>query len=392
MTGAARARAAADGIGSDSVAIFPEWERFDTAELVGSARRWLAERHHAGFGGITIPVESGGLGLTAAHDVAYEAAEAEFDTPPSEIWNLGMHMVIPAIDMWGTDAQRSHFVVPGIKGELLFCQLFSEPGAGSDLASVATRAVSSDDGWVVNGQKVWTSAAHVADFGMLLCRTGTAEQRHSGLTCLLVPLDAPGVTIRPIKQITGGSAFNEVFFDHVVVPDELRLGEVGGGWAVVTATLGTERLSVPINGPHGSPSRLITLAREYGCAHNPVIRQALVDVVIRRKITDLNLERANHLLRDGSDVGPFPSILKLCTTDLLAAMSIVAGQIVGPRLVADTGEWGTACWSRHALESAGLRIGGGTDEIQRNILGERSRGLPREPRPTSDSSAAPVGG
>ena len=165
---AERRPTASEGRGSDSVALFPDWDDDDPYATVGAARQWLERRDAAGFGGITLSPAYGGRGLSHEHQLAYEQAEAEYVTPPPEIWNIGHHMVLPAIDTWGTHGQRRRFVRRGIRGELFFCQLFSEPEAGSDLAGLRTRADRIDDGWLVNGQKVWTSVAHIADYGMLL--------------------------------------------------------------------------------------------------------------------------------------------------------------------------------------------------------------------------------
>lgn len=363
---------------SGSVSVFPEWERPESAHWVDDARRWLTARHDAGFSGITLSREHGGGGLSARHQDAFEEVESGFETPPSEIWGIGHHMVLPAIDRFGTEEQRQRFIRPGLRGELIFCQLFSEPDAGSDLAGLRTPATRDGDHWIVNGQKVWTSVAHVADYGMLLCRTDPDAPKHRGITCLLLPLRQPGVTVRPIRQITGGSAFNEVFFDNVTVPDELRLGDVGEGWAITLATLNVERGSLSMSGPHADPDRLIALARERRLTTSPVVRQALADVAIRKRLIELTVERMHANDRSGRDPGPLASILKLMGTELLRALGQTAAAILGPSLVADTGAWGTYAWHRHILETAGLRIGGGTDEIQRNVLAEAVLGLPRE--------------
>ncbi len=370
---------------NDSLALFPEWERPESATWVDDARMWLTARHEAGFAGITISRASGGLGLTAEHQHAFESAESEYETAPDEIWAIGHHMVIPAIDRFGTAEQRRRFIVPGLRGDLVFCQLFSEPDAGSDLAGLRTTARRDGDAWIVDGQKVWTSVAHVAHYGMLLCRTDPAAPKHRGITCFLVPLDSPGVTVRPIRQITGGSAFNEVFLDGVVVPDELRLGAEGDGWAITRTTLNLERVSLSLAGPNTDPTRLIALARERGVAGDAVVRQSLADVVTRRRVTELTSARVTDVSRSGGDPGPLASTLKLLSTELLRTMGHTAALILGASLVADTGEWGTYAWGRQILETAGLRIGGGTDEIQRNVLAEGILRLPRDPRPATAS-------
>lgn len=383
----ARPRAAATesgegrwGQGSDSVAIFPEWEHGDTTEMIAAARSFLRARAAAGFGGITLSTSVGGRGLDHTFEARYEDVEGCFETPPNEIWNIGHHMVLPAIDRFGTDVQRRRLIEPGIQGDLFFCQLFSEPDAGSDLASVRTRAERCGDDWRVNGQKVWTSAAHISDFGMLLCRTDPDAHRHAGLTCFLVPMDAPGVIVRPLRQMTGGRAFNEVWLNDVAVPDWLRLGDVGQGWHIARSTLSTERISVPLGGPHAIPARLIALAQQLGCNDQPTIRQALAELVERRRIADFTMARVHQQIADGHEPAWFASVLKLQATQLLSAMGTVAGQILGARMQADSGDWGTYVWARHLMESAGLRIGGGTDEIQRNLIGEIGLGLPREQR------------
>jgi alkylation response protein AidB-like acyl-CoA dehydrogenase len=370
---------AAWGSGDDGVGLFPAWERGDADALIASARQWLAQRHDAGFGGIAIPVDLGGRGLTRAHDAVYEAEEAERDLPPNEIWNIGQHMVVPAIARYGTDSQRERFMRPGVRGELLFCQLFSEPGAGSDLAGLSTQARQTETGrWLVSGQKVWTSVAHAADYGMLLARTGPPGSRHRGITCFLVSMNDPRVHVRPIKQMTGGRSFNEVFLDGVEIDDDHRLGDVDGGWHITRATLAAERTSLSLSGPHASPERLIELARHQGRANDPIIRQRLVDIVARKRIAELTLARAQTAEDRGSTDGPHPSLLKLMTTEMLCRMGATAGAILGPELVVDSGTWGTFAWSTHVMESAGLRIGGGTDEIQRNVIGETALGLPRD--------------
>ena len=207
-------------------------ERPESASWVAEARAWLTARHEAGFTGITISRANGGQGLGKAHELAFELAESDYETPPAEVWGIGHHMVLPAIAQFGDAAHVARYIRPGLRGELIFCQLFSEPDAGSDLAGVRTLASRDGDGWRIVGQKVWTSVAHVADYGMLLCRTEPDTASHRGITCFILPMHERGVTVRPIKQITGGHAFNEVFLDGVWVPDTARLGAVGAGWEV----------------------------------------------------------------------------------------------------------------------------------------------------------------
>lgn len=369
------------GEGPDELQVFPEWDMDTEREQFAAARRWLQARHEAGFGGIAFPAAVGGRGLSRVHDLVYQLEEGRFITPSPEIWSIGFGMVMPTVIAEGDAEQRQRFVPAGISGRYLFCQLFSEPDAGSDLAGMRTRAERDGSEWVVNGGKVWTSMARAADFGLLLCRNDPAARGHRGFTMFLVDMEASGVEVRPIRQMTGGATFNEVILDDVVVPDSQRLGPVGEGWRVAMTTLLNERSALQLGGPVGSVDRLIALARHLGCTGDPLVRQHLADVFARRRILDLNAERSLARLTSGAPPGPESSISKLAATDFLARMSAVAGRMLGPRLTAQTGEWGTFAWNSHLFGAVGLRVGGGTDEIQRNMLAERVLGLPREARP-----------
>ena len=369
------------GAGSDNVDLLPSWDVETERAEVQAARKWLALRQSAGYGGVSFPVELGGRGLSAAHDFAYQLAEGHYRIPSNEVWNIGFGMVMPTIVAAGTAAQRERFVGPGLRGDLLFCQLFSEPEAGSDLGSLRTRATRDDFGWVIRGGKVWTSMARAADFGLLLARTGPdGVSRRVAFTTFLVPMSAPGITITPIRQITGGMNFSEVVFDDVVVPDDLRLGPVGDGWAIAMTTLGHEHVALPLAGPAGSVDRLTTLARQLGCAGDALVRDDLAMLYIRRRILDLNAERTLAALTAGEPPGPEGSIAKLVATDFLTAISEFTSAVLGPLLVTETGACDTTAWASHMLGAVGLHIGGGTDEIQRNMLAERVLGLPRAAR------------
>jgi alkylation response protein AidB-like acyl-CoA dehydrogenase len=310
----------------------------------------------------------------------YQLEEGKFVTPSAEMWNIGFGMVMPTIAAEGSSQQQMRFVPEGLRGHLLYCQLFSEPDAGSDLASVRTRAVQHGSDWEIQGAKVWTSMARGADIGLLLCRDDPTAPGHSGFTVFLVPMDSPGLEIRPIRQMTGGASFNQVTFDSVVVPDELRVGQIGGGWKVAMTTLLNERAALPLGGPVGSVDRVIALAKHFGRSQDPLIRQSLAELYVRRRILDFNAERSLAALVSGASPGPEGSLGKLSATEFLRRMGAVAGQLLGPRLTADTGEWGTWAWNSHIFGTVGLRVGGGTDEIQRNALAERVLALPRESR------------
>jgi alkylation response protein AidB-like acyl-CoA dehydrogenase len=230
---------------------------------------------------------------------------------------------------------------------------------------------------------VWTSGAQYADFGYALCRTDPDVPKHRGLTAFLVDMRAPGVEARPLRQMTGGSSFNEVFFTDVRVPDAMRLGEVGGGWSVAITTLGFERAGA--GGISATTAdRLVATAQALGRADDPVIRQLLARAVTHQTLMGLNKRRVLARQRAGATPGPEGSIGKLFWTEGLRLLNEVAGTILGPRLVADTGEWGTYAWSEHLLGTSGFRVAAGTDEVQRNILGERVLGLPADVRSDRD--------
>ncbi len=271
-----------------------------------------------------------------------------------------------------------------LRAEELCCQLFSEPGAGSDLAGLATRAERDGDDWVLNGQKVWSSGAQFAEWGELIARTDPSLPKHAGMTAFLIPLDAPGVQIRPIRQMSGGSSFNEVFLTDVRIPDDLRLGAVGQGWKVALTTLGFERGGSGNRGVGGSWERLLGLARWLGRTGDPVVRQQLASVYIHQQVRRMNAARVAAATAAGQPPGPEGSIGKLLWVAGMTEIGEVAASLLGARLIADTGEWGTFAWNDHLLGAPGYRIAGGSDEIQRNIIAERVLGLPGDVRVDRD--------
>jgi len=370
------------GEGSDSVAVFHSLTAEQEAALVSAAKAWNACKFDAGYGAISWPVELGGRGLSPSYAAAFTQEESKFDTPDTtELFDVTTGLIAPTIAAWGTAEQVDRFVPPLLRTDLLACQLFSEPGAGSDLASLSMRAVRDGaDTWVLTGQKVWSSGAHVADLGECICRTDPDGDKHAGLTAFLVPLDLDGVEVRPIRQMTGGASFNEVFFDEVRVPDALRLGDVGQGWSVALTTLANERGRSSSSGSGGHFRRVLNLAHYVGRSGDPVVRQRLADLYMRSALLRINGQRVQEKLRSGQTPGPEGSIGKLAWTQLMSATSEVVSELLGPRLAADTGEWGTYAWGEYVLGAPGYRIAGGSDEIQRNIIGERVLGLPKEPR------------
>jgi alkylation response protein AidB-like acyl-CoA dehydrogenase len=373
------------GEGSDDVSVFHRLSFTEEKALLDRAMAWQQEKYDAGYGAITWPAEHGGAGLTAAHEQAFNDAEAEFAAPEGhETFAVTTHLVAPTIRIFGTPAQQSRFVRRFRRAEELCCQLFSEPSAGSDLAGLATRAVRDGNDWVLNGQKVWSSGAQFAGWGELIARTDPAVPKHAGMTAFLVPLDAPGVQIRPIRQMSGGSSFNEVFLSDVKVCDDLRLGAVGQGWKVALTTLGFERGGSGNRGVGGSWERLVGVARWLGRTGDPVVRQQLASVYIHQQIRQMNAARIAAATAAGQPPGPEGSIGKLLWVAGMTEIGQVAASLLGARLIADTGEWGTYAWNDHVLGAPGYRIAGGSDEIQRTIIAERVLGLPGDVRVDRD--------
>ena len=373
------------GQGSDDVSLFPEKTPEQQEADLAASRAWAQKVFDAGFGWITGPTEYGGRGLTADYQRIWGRLASEFRTPSQSIYGIGLGMVAPTILAHATPEVKEAYLRRMWRGDIVGCQLFSEPSSGSDLASLQTRAVKDGDEWIVTGQKVWTSGAQVSDIGEIICRTDPELPKHRGLTGFVVDMHAPGVEVRPLRQMTGGASFNEVFFTEVRVPDSHRLGEVNGGWTVALTTLMNERAA--IGGGSGgvglpTPSRLIRLAQALGRSQDPLIRQQLASIFVHDRVAQYTNLRAMARIAVGELPGPELSLAKLSLTANMTRTSDLVSSVIGPALVADTGTWGTYAWSEFVLGAPGLRIAGGTDEVLRNIIGERVLGLPKEPSPT----------
>jgi acyl-CoA dehydrogenase len=297
---------------------------------------------------------------------------------PSGAFGITLGMIAPTILAHGTDEQRRH-LPRMLGGEELWCQLFSEPGAGSDLAGMRTRADRDGDEWIVTGQKVWTSGGHYADWGYLIARTDPEMPKHRGLTAFLLPMDREGVTVRPLRQMTGGANFNEVFLDQVRIPDADRLDAAGSGWRVALTTLMNERFSA---GAMAGGSDLVAavgrLARDLGRSSDPTVRDRLAQLHIWAEVMRFTGYRSLTAISKGAVPGPEGSIAKLAATRLLRAAADLGVEIAGPdgMLAGD--------WSDLVCGVPGMRLGGGTDEIMKNIVAERVLGLPGEPRLDKD--------
>ena len=368
------------GEGSDDVSLFKNLGADEERAHVDELRAWQQTKSDAGYGSIAWPVEYGGAGLPRDYEVEFGRLERGFRTPPGhEAVSITLELVAPTILTIGSAEQKDRFIRAMRRCDDMWCQLFSEPGAGSDLASIATRARPDGDQWVLNGQKVWTSGAQFAAFGYIVCRTGEEGSRHAGLTAFAIPMDSPGVEVRPLRQMSGGASFNEVFLTDVRIPDGLRLGAVGDGWRVAMTTLGFERAAATQGGPSSDElfGRLVQTARKSGRNTDPLVRQELVDAYVRGRVRTLTRRRAGDALRAHGVPGPEGSLDKLAWTLGLQQFAHLAGTLVGPGLVADSGQWGTFAWSEFVNGAAGYRIAGGSDEIQRNIIAERVLGLPK---------------
>ncbi|HYH48408.1 MAG TPA: acyl-CoA dehydrogenase family protein [Acidimicrobiia bacterium] len=369
------------GEGSDEVAILPERTPEEDARILAAAKEWRSKVFDAGFGWITGPEAYGGRGLPREYERIWQSLENDYDVASGAPFGIGLGMVAPTILAHAVEDVKHRYLKSLYRGDIVACQLFSEPVAGSDLAGIQTKAVRDGDEWVLNGQKVWTSGAHYSDIGEIITRTATyPDSRHRGMTMFVVDMHAPGVEVRPLRQMTGGASFNEVFFTDVRVPDDHRLGDVDEGWTVALTTLMNERMAIGGGGVGSGlnlAGRLQALARHMGVADDPIVRQQLADVLIRHSVNRYTNLRAMAKMRAGQLPGPELSTLKLALTNNMQRMSAVLSSLLGPRLIADTGEWGTFAWSDFVLSVPGIRVAGGTDEVLRNIVGERVLGLPK---------------
>ena len=373
------------GEGSDEVAILEEKDRAQEIAELDAARKWARTRFEAGFGWITGPTELGGRGLPRNYQRLYDSVESRFEVAPQTVYGIGLGMVAPTILAHATEPVKKQYLLPMYRGDIVACQLFSEPGAGSDLAGVQTKAERDGDEWVVTGQKVWTSGAHLSDIGEIVCRTDPDAPKHKGITAFVVDMHADGVEARPLRQMTGGASFNEVFFNEVRIPDSHRLGDVNGGWTVALTTLMNERAAIgggSMAGSGGGTERLIELVRHEGRDTDPLVRQQLASIYIAGRVANYTNLRAMAKIAQGGLPGPEMSIAKLSLTANMRRTAELLSTVLGPKLVADSGEWGTYAWSRYVLGVPGMRIAGGTDEVLRNIVSERVLGMPKDPSPT----------
>jgi alkylation response protein AidB-like acyl-CoA dehydrogenase len=350
---------------------------------LAAARRWQRELADGGWGVPSWPVEFGGRAASPVELFVWSQELARHHLPMSP-FTIGLSMMGPTLIAHGTAEQQARYLGPMVAGDELWCQLWSEPGAGSDLAGLQTRA-EHDEGageWRLTGQKVWTSYAHLADYALCLARSDPASRGSTGVTCFIVDMHAPGVDVRPLRQMTGDAEFNEVFLDGVAIPDDRVVGAVGEGWSVGRTTLMHERMSSGAGSFDIVPAvdALLAMARGRCGVLSPTTRQAVARLYTTERLVSLTASRSMSSLARGEIPGPEGSILKLLfgrhaaeARDAIVAVLGADVQLVGAG-APDAGRW-----SRFVLFERGIHIGGGTDEIQRTIIGERVLGLPREP-------------
>ena len=349
---------------------------------IESAKSYLAAAVDAGLGGIVYPTEYGGAGLTKAHEKIWRAEKAKFPSVDAE-YIISHGMCLPVLNDFGTDAQKQRFMAKNISGEHMWCQMFSEPNAGSDVASLSTSAVLDGDVWIINGQKVWTTLAHRSNYGVIIARTDPSVPKHAGISMFIVDMAAPGVDIRPIHQIDGGKHFNEVFFTNVGIPKDWLLGELNNGWNQATAMLMYERVAIGTAGAGDITQRnydmLVRLARQAGRISNPVVRDELMSVYAMETCKSLVAMRTRAEMKAGKAPGPGGSLGKLAGSNISRRVRSIAQNIGGLDGIAweNAGDDGEKL-ARHVLNSFQDGIAGGTDEIQRNIIGDRVLGLPRD--------------
>ncbi|MEO7397159.1 MAG: acyl-CoA dehydrogenase family protein [Ilumatobacteraceae bacterium] len=348
-----------------------------------TGKAFLAELADAGLAGLTYPTAFGGAGLTSTHEKIWREEKSAFPAQDSE-FIISHGMCLPMIAEFGTDEQRQAFVPDMISGRTLWCQMFSEPGAGSDVASLQSRAELDGDEWIINGQKVWTTLAHRSDYGLVVVRTDPDQSKHRGISMFIVDMRAPGVEIRPIHQIDGGSHFNEVFFTDVRIPNGWLVGEVNAGWSLATSMLMYERVAIGSSGA-GRVSQplfdmLVGIVRANGSITSLVVRDRLMQLYCMESTRSMVALRTRAELKAGKTPGPGGSLGKLMGSNIAWFYRSIALEIAGPVSVAwETAEPAGAFLNKHVINSFSSGIAGGTDEIQRNIIGERVLGLPREP-------------
>ena len=366
-------------------------EENGAAAAMEASKAWQKRKAQAGYARITWPKGMGGIGGTPMQSIIFGQEEAKYDVASGGPFAIGLGMCIPTLMAYGSEDAKKRYVKPAVEGDEIWCQLFSEPAGGSDVAGLRTKAEKHGDTWTINGSKIWTTGAQFSDYGILLTRTDANVPKHKGLTMFYLSMKSPGVEIRPIKQASGGSGFNQIFFTDVKIPDSQRLGEVGQGWQVALTTLMHERLAV--GGGQGGGldvPQLLQLARTLELEDGPAIKNAAV----RERIADWYVKSAGlkyttfrtmTALSRGQQPGPEASIAKVVVASKLQDLSAFAMELEGEAGILQGDEAPMhGLFQGGWLSSPGLRIAGGTDEILRNIIAERVLGLPQDIRVDKD--------
>lgn len=372
---------------ADALPRLPWPEPVELADKLPFWRQWQRLLYDGGYAGLTWPRAHDGQGLDAKIRAVF-AEEADWAGAPERLNTVGEDFAGPTIAAFGTDAQKQRFLTPILTGDELWCQLFSEPESGSDLASLRSRAVRVDGGWRISGQKIWTSRAHLAANAILLARTGGEDKpRHRGITYFLLPMDSAGVTVRPLAHMLGEAEFNEVFLDDVFLPDDLVLGEVDGGWTVAMATLGFERVAIAtgrVNTRRAVDDIVADVRATTDAAGGPLgadaaVRQRVADLYGRALVHHAIGQRVLTAAVDGSPPGPATSIGKLYFCPLVEDLADFRQSLspLGGQLAPEEQSAGESRWQRLAYQARGTAIAGGSTFIQRNIVAERLLGLPR---------------
>jgi acyl-CoA dehydrogenase len=356
----------------------------EQAEYLRHCRQWQATLYDNGWAGIAWPKAFGGRGGTPSDSIIFNQEARRYDVTTGFI-GAAQQLVGPPLMRHGSAEQQARYLGPLLRGDELWCQLFSEPGAGSDLAALSTRAVVDGDEWVVTGQKVWTSEAQHADFGILIARTDPDAPKHRGITFFVLDMRTPGIEIRPLVQATGLSHFNEVFLTDVRIPVANVIGEVNGGWAVARTVMASESGMIGGAGQTSTYEAVIALARACGRTGDPVLRQRLADVYTRERILTFLQWRMQTALMHKRGTPPDPSVLKNAFTTALSKRVELAVELEGANgMLADRDAPQDGFWQKQVMGQFSSRIGGGTNEVHRNMIGERALGLPAEPRTDKD--------
>jgi acyl-CoA dehydrogenase len=360
-----------------------EKNEFANIDFLQVAKDWQKKKYDAGWAMLHWPKEFGGIGASAIERIIWSEEESKFNVPRG-IFEIGLGMAGPVMMEYATEEQKARYLPTMAEGKEIWCQLFSEPSAGSDVAGLRSKAVKNGDNWIINGQKVWTSGAHFSDYGILVVRHDPTLEKHKGMTFFFLDMKSPGVEVKPIKQITGGSSFNEVYFTDVVIPDSQRLGEVGDGWKVAITTLMNERLAVgDANGADVEDA--FRWAKKQDDSGEPLINNKS----IRSSIADWYCEanglkntklRTMSALSRGETPGPEASITKIVSANKLQNIGSFGMDSLDMAGMLKTDDPEIQIFQNDWLGAPGLRIAGGTDEILKNIIAERVLGLPQDAR------------